>query len=96
MILPCEVDHLYQFSYIDSFGAPQIIAHSACEEELNTDEITIGEIDILPGDPIEFHYDFGDDWKFQIQIEKIDSTLNIKKPSIIEKAGRAPKQYAYY
>jgi hypothetical protein len=89
-------DHLYEFSYTDSFGMAQVIADPRSGEYLNTCEIQIGDIDILPGDLIEFHYDFGDDWKFKVQIEKIDPELKIKKPTVIEKEGIAPKQYSYY
>jgi hypothetical protein len=89
-------DHLYEFSYTDNFGIAQVIADPRCGEYLDACEIQIGDIDILPGDLIEFHYDFGDDWKFKVQIEKLDPELKIKKPTVIEKEGRAPKQYSYY
>jgi hypothetical protein len=88
-------DHLYEFSYTDSFGLTQIIADPHCGEYLDACKIQIGDIDILFGDLIEFHYDFGDDWKFKVQIEKIDPELKIKKPTVIGKEGKAPKQYAY-
>ncbi|KTD62369.1 plasmid pRiA4b ORF-3 family protein [Legionella shakespearei] len=89
-------EHLYQFSYTDSFGIVQIVADPRCEEEPDACEVLLGDIDILPGDLIEFHYDFGDDWKFKVQIEKIDPELKIKKPTVVEKEGKAPKQYSYY
>lgn len=91
-----DYDHLYEFSYTDNFGVAQVIADPRCGEPLDADEIQIGDIDILLGDLIEFRYDFGDDWKFKVQIEKIDPELKIKKPTVIEKEGKAPKQYAYY
>jgi hypothetical protein len=31
-----------------------------------------------------------------IQLEKIDSTLKIKKPNLIESVGEAPEQYPDY
>ncbi len=89
-------EHLYEFRYTDNFGITQVIADPRCEEPLNACEINIGDIDILPGDLIEFLYDFGDNWKFKVQIEKIDPELKIKKPTIIEREGKAPRQYSYY
>lgn len=91
-----DYDHFYEFSYTDSFGVGQVIADPRCEEYSDACEILIGNLDILLGDIIDFRYDFGDDWKFKIQIEKIDPELKIKKPTVIEKEGKAPKQYAYY
>lgn len=91
-----DYEHLYEFSYTDNFGIAQVIADPRCGEHLDACEIQIGDIDILLGDLIEFRYDFGDDWKFKVQIEKIDPELKIKKPMVIEKEGKAPKQYVYY
>lgn len=89
-------DHLYEFSYNDNSGVARVIADPRCEEPLDASEFLIGDIDILPGDLIEFHYDFGHDWKFKIQLEEIDPELKIKKSTVIEKGGEAPRQYSYY
>ncbi|WP_373665515.1 hypothetical protein [Sporomusa silvacetica] len=39
-------------------------------------------------------YDFGDEWTFSIQVEKIlETDVPVLKPSIFETRGEAPEQY---
>lgn len=88
-------DHMYQFSYTDRFGVLKTVHHVYADEPPSAEEINIGDLDILIGDTIEFLFDFGDYWKFSIQLEKIDEQLITLKPCILESIGIAPQQYAY-
>ena len=39
-------------------------------------------------------YDFGDQWEFDVKLERIDPVnRKIKKPVILETHGEAPEQY---
>lgn len=90
-------DHLYKFTYTDRFGNLKKISHPYLEDaDTYSDEVKVGDLDVLIGDTIEFLYDFGDSWKFDIKLEKIDSQLIIPKPKIIEEEGESPEQYADY
>ena len=61
-----------------------------------TPEVQIGELPLQPGASLEFVYDFGDWWRFQVTLEKIDPPdPKIKKSRLIEKHGQAPKQYGW-
>jgi hypothetical protein len=40
-----------------------------------------------------FLFDFGDQWEFDIQTESVDFGRVTKKPQVLEKHGKAPKQY---
>ena len=43
---------------------------------------------------MELTYDFGDNWRFQIKLEKIEpASARVKAPRILESHGNAPKQY---
>jgi hypothetical protein len=90
-------DHLYQFTYTDRFGSLKTINDYRCNEPPYSDEVKVGDIDILVGDSIEFLFDFSDSWLFDVQLEKIDDSLkNNDKPVIIESIGEAPEQYPAY
>jgi len=39
-------------------------------------------------------YDFGDNWQFDVKLERIDPpNKRMKKPRVLEKHGKAPEQY---
>lgn len=87
-------DHLYRFSYRNRFGVFVEINHPYLEEPPSTDEVAIGEIPLRPGALMEYLFDFGDQWRFDVRLEKIDPPdARIKKPKILEKRGEAPPQY---
>ena len=87
-------DHLYQFSYRNRFGSLAHIYHPYMEESPSTDETAIGEIPLRPGVSMEYLFDFGDQWRFDVKLEGIDQVnAKIKKPKILEQQGKAPPQY---
>lgn len=87
-------DHLYQFSYRNRFGRTDRIFHPYMEESPSTDEVAIGDIQLRPGASMEYLFDFGDQWRFDVKLEEIDTAdTRIKKPKILEKHGQAPPQY---
>jgi hypothetical protein len=43
---------------------------------------------------MQLTYDFGANWKFEVKLERIDpSKPSMKTPRILERHGKAPKQY---
>jgi len=87
-------DHLYQFTYRDRKGLPIWINAPEMEEDPITTEVLIGDIGLSPGDQLEYLFDFGDQWKFQVQLEKIVSeSTDIETPSQLESYGTPPLQY---
>jgi hypothetical protein len=90
-------DHLYQFSYRDRFGTTVAINHEYMDEPPWTTEVTLGELPLEPGQSMTFWYDFGDDWMFDVKLERIEPpTTRIKAPRIMATHGRAPEQYPRY
>jgi hypothetical protein len=91
-----DSDHLYCFSYRDRFGRIVEIDHPEMargSDNALADEIKVGDIPLFPGSRIDFLFDFGDEWEFVLQTERVNADLAIRKPRVLEKHGRAPKQY---
>lgn len=91
-----DSDHLYCFRYQDRFGRSAQIDHpylAGDSDNALTEDVKVGEIPLSKGTRIEFLFDFGDQWRFDIQTESIDFTGDLKTPRVLEKHGRAPSQY---
>ena len=92
--LKFDFDHLYEFIYRDRMGATVAINHPEMDEGPWATQVTIGELPTEPGQTMVFHYDFGDDWRFDVKLERIEPPdAKIKAPAILEKHGKSPKQY---
>ena len=87
-------DHLYEFSFRDRLGQTTQIIHPYCEVGPSTDEFPIGELPLQPGQSMMFLFDYGDCWKFNVKLERIDPpNPRMKKPRPVARQGKAPKQY---
>jgi Plasmid pRiA4b ORF-3-like protein len=91
-------DHLDMFTYTDLIGHTENISHPYSEDEISTDEVQIGDIPLRIGAVIQYLFDFGDCWRFDILLENIeeDGLVNDTESSsgkILESHGKAPKQY---
>ncbi len=89
-------DHLYEFIYKNQYGVEERIVHPyVSDAEFFTDECTVGYLPLYEGMNFVFHFDFGDDWEFNIQVEAMPSAeLNFTELTLIEKRGTPPKQYS--
>jgi hypothetical protein len=89
-------DHLYEFTWRDRLGRTARAVHPYMEEGTPGDEVALGSLPLRPGDVLQLHYDFGDDWRFEVKLERIDPPGSVKKlPKILEKKGKSPRQYPY-
>lgn len=87
-------DHLYRFSYRNRFGLFEKVHHPFMDEPPFTTEVRIGELPLLPGSSMEYLFDFGDQWRFDVKLERVEpAEAKIKQPKVIEKHGKAPEQY---
>ena len=91
-------DHLYQFFYKDEYGIKRALDDHRCDEPMEefADVVKLGLARLGPKQKIDFRYDFGDDWRFEVLVEGIDELSELRKPKILEKAGKAPKQYDWH
>ncbi len=91
-----DSDHLYQFTYRDEFGATVKVSDPQGDEGPYTDEVLIGELPVPVGQAIDLLYDVGDDWHFTLKLESIEPAhARQTLPKVLEKQGKAPKQYPY-
>lgn len=92
-----DYDHLYEFVYKNRFGISESIGHPELQRELpiTTNEFKVGDLPLQPGAQIYFHYDFGDNWQFDLLLESVDpaKSKKIKKPTVLESKGAPPPQY---
>lgn len=90
-------DHLYGFQLVARDGHPIRIEHPAIDDaEAHTDELAIGELPLNERQSMQFQYDFGANWRFDVQLEKIETeTTKISKPTIVESRGEAPPEYEF-
>ena len=87
-------DHLHEFSYRNRLGARVSVHHPAMDEPPYTDEVSIGTLPLEPGQTMELTYDFGDNWRFTVKLDRIDPPdPKLKAPRILESHGKAPQQY---
>ena len=92
-----DYDHLYEFSYRDRTGRSYTVAHPACEDPPFTSDMKVGDLPLAPGNFMTFWYDFGDDWKFKVELADIQPPApKQKEPQILETKGKAPEQYGWY
>lgn len=87
-------DHLHCFIYKDRFGHVIRVNHYDMDEPPYSDQVRIGETPLQPGEAMEYVFDFGDNWRFDVLLEAIDPpNPQMKTAEIIESHGRAPDQY---
>ena len=87
-------DHLYAFYYKDKLGVSHEASAPASSGDLTADDVCLGEMELDPGDSFEMLYDFGDSWRFKIELERIGPAKpSMERPELIEFHGNAPRQY---
>lgn len=69
-----------------------------CEDAHYEDEIaentSIGSLELYKGQKMLYRFDFGDEWKFDVELMEVDNEAPIPiKPIIVEVKGKAPEQY---
>jgi len=89
-------EHLYEFELRDTRGRSLSVAGPHIREaEHFADEMRVGDVPLSIGDSMVFHYDFGDDWRFNVTLESIDEsdTGKTKTLKVTAESGTAPTQY---
>lgn len=88
-------DHLYGFQFPARDGRTMRVEHPYVDDaDLHTDEVEIGCLPLKERQSMEFQYDFGADWRFAVELEKINAQDDaISEPTIVESNGKAPAEY---
>jgi shikimate kinase len=88
-----DSDHLYAF-FTDGipWSCHRILAP---EDETGpfADQISIGDLGLVPGQWMLYIFDFGSEWQFKIEILDITSDVGPPSPVVTAKKGKSPEQY---
>ncbi len=85
-------EHFYRFTYRDDFGVHREIEdyrYDEAEVDLS-DALRLADVIRVPKMKITFDYD---SWPFEITTENITAGKAGIKPAVVDKAGKAPRQY---
>ncbi len=91
-----DKEHLYQFELRNKKGSTiEIVGPYMDDADFFAEEMRIGDVPLLVGDSMVFHYDFGDDWRFKVTLESVDETsaTKVTTPQVTETSGKALIQY---
>ncbi len=90
-------EHLYRFQFVARDGHQIRVEHPGIDDaETHTDELAIGELPLNERQSMQFQYDFGADWRFDVRLEKIEPEgTKISKATIVESRGKAPAEYEF-
>ncbi|WP_299493511.1 hypothetical protein [Acaryochloris sp. IP29b_bin.137] len=111
-----DSDHLDSYTYTNEMGRKVEVLHPYAEggffsagETIHTDEVKIGSLPLSEGSVMEYLFDFGDCWTFEVQLETIEpdpnqiqsgKTKKKKKKApvgeILAIHGESPEQYPAY
>jgi len=59
-----------------------------------TSEVAVGESDLAIRGEMQFIFDYGDYWQFDVRLESVDDGDSpADQPELIESASNAPEQY---
>ncbi len=88
-------DHLYDFRFPDRDGSQvQVVCPYIDDAEAWTDDYSIGCLPLAEGQSMEFEYDYGTGWRFDVKLEKVaPPNRRTKKPRLVASQGKPPKEY---
>ncbi len=89
-------DHLYAFYLVGWDNYDYAVMDPRGGDGVDASEFKISDIRIYEGDTIGYLFDFGDDWRFDVTLEKIEEGNPSKSAVIVESKGEAPEQYPDY
>ena len=67
-----DFDHLDQFIYNNEVGRKVEVVHPEADGDYFTDEVKIGSLPLSEGNVMQYVFDFGDWWEFEVQLEAIE------------------------
>lgn len=92
-----DTDHLYEFRYRDHLGRGRVYNHPYTDDGPYASEITVGKSGLPEKGTMTFKFDFGDCWKFELRLERIEEERkDAREIELIDSGGTAPPQYPDY
>lgn len=68
-----DSDHLDQFTYRNELGRKVRVLHPHAQEDVSTNELRVGILPLSEGSVMEYLFDFGDNWEFEVVLESIEA-----------------------
>ena len=81
-----ESGHLYEFCMDNRMYSWNSYQYDPQRGERSTNA-KIKSLHLMKGQKFSLHYDFGDDWMFTINVQKIEFTAEYEKPKVIRQKG---------
>ena len=89
-----DYDHLYCFTVENRSGISFSINHPVVREPPFTNQVRVGDLPLAPGAIMIYLFDFGDNWEFEVKLERIEpADARRRKAVVLDAHGRAPEQY---
>lgn len=89
-------DHLYSFFMDGKLWSDEKFTSPYDDEGPHVDAVRIGELGLSVGQKILYLFDYGDMWRFRVELEEIRTEgSKPSEPKIIESKGKSPKQYDF-
>jgi Plasmid pRiA4b ORF-3-like protein len=90
-------DHMDLFTYKNQLGRSIEVHHPYSSNEPQSDSVEIGDLPLEIGSSMEYLFDFGDNWKFDVRLEQINAEDTRQEyVEILDSFGTAPEQYPDY
>ena len=93
-------DHLYAF-WLDGVHWSQrgveftepAHAHELRDPGTRSARVRLGDLALVPGQKIAYVFDFGDEWRVELTVARVDADDGGVYPRLLESVGDAPPQY---
>ena len=86
-------DHLYAFFTDGKPWSQNAYWDKEDGKQPSADKAVLKKLELEQGTRFLYLFDFGDEWKFTIQLEEILDAPAPFKPIVIEKKGKDPEEY---
>jgi hypothetical protein len=89
-------DHLYSFWLDNRFWGDDEAEYTSpidSDDAERTADIPLVELALEPGAKIAYVFDFGDEWRVRLELERVGPAGEEEYPRVTERVGEAPPQY---
>ncbi|MBC2579186.1 IS1096 element passenger TnpR family protein [Clostridium sp. DJ247] len=87
-------DHMYSFFMDGRAWSNNKFTYPYDEEGPHADEVKIGELDLNEKQSFLYLFDYGDEWRFRVDVYSIEEMeIKLLNPQITESKGEPPEQY---
>jgi hypothetical protein len=63
------------------------------DEQTRSARVRLGDLGLEPGQKIAYVFDFGDEWRVELTVARVDADDGGVYPRLLESIGEAPPQY---